>query len=304
MKKRILLNELLGERKEKGNFSTILVETRKFDSYTLMTYRVNLLADESVEVNISLPSQEKEQYPAAICNHSHGGNYDLGKKEILESNHYLYKKPFVEDLSELGYVTFSIDSRGFGTRKTMTEAELVKESLLYGRTLWGLMLYDLQYLIDFIEYQQIVNISSIGMLGMSMGALQSWWCAALDDRIEWIVDIGGQVKFETLIEEKALNKHGHYYYVPCLLKYFSTEDIQALIVPKKRLSLVGDQDQNCPQKGIEALNCFLSEQYELAGAKENWQCFISPGKHEETKSMREQWKEFLKRMKMDDNWTT
>ncbi|MFK8243216.1 alpha/beta fold hydrolase [Aerococcaceae bacterium zg-252] len=273
-----------------------MISQNRISNYDIYYFRVNLLNNEDVIVQLTMPifKDLTASIPLVLCQHSHGGNYTLGKREIIESNHYLQPKSYAEELSKLGCATISIDARGFGTRHQFTESELVKEALLYGQTLWGLMLYDLQYLLDFIQVMDLINPSQIGALGMSMGGLMSWWLAAIDERIEWVVDIGSQLHLETLVEQKKLNKHGHYYYVPRLLRYFTTEQIQAKIVPRARLTLVGNQDGNCPIEGVHFLHQYLERIYANEQAIQNWDTFIDAGGHEETPGMRKKWIEFVK----------
>lgn len=296
MNQLVILKKILGDVPEKGSFHYKQTRQIVYANYTLILFDVHLLHNEIVEVQVTIPnnSKSREALPLVLCNHSHGGNYHVGKKEILEGAEYLASPSFAETLSQLGFATISIDARGFGTRAVLTEAELVKTALIHGSTLWGLMLNDLVYLLDFIEYQQQYHFSEIGALGMSMGGLMSWWLAALDSRIKWIVDIAAQVDLETLEKENLLNKHGHYYYVPSFLKYFSTKDIQKLIAPRRRLSLVGNSDLNCPIEGVIKLEKFLTKAYHQMGKDNQWHSHIVKGGHEETLEMRQIWVNFLK----------
>lgn len=296
MDTRSQLIKLLGEKEKQGDLSYTVIRQETYELFQLWSLSVKLLADEVVEVQVTIPSNtQSDSYPVAVCAHSHGGNYELGKQEILDGNRYLAKEPYVESLSKLGFVTVSIDARGFGTRNQLSESELVKGALLYGKTLWGLMLFDISYLVDFIYHQSLFSFNSIGIMGMSMGALTSWWAAALDERLEWVIDIAGQVDLETLERQNGLNKHGHYYYVPSLLKFLKTSDIQQLIYPRHRLSLVGIEDANCPIEGVYHLDEYLKKVY--CDYPERWCCRVSEGVHEETEEMRQQWIQFLERMK-------
>ncbi|MEO6908876.1 MAG: hypothetical protein ABI210_13405 [Abditibacteriaceae bacterium] len=60
-----------------------------------------------------------------------------------------------------------------------------------------------------------------------MGSTPAWWTAALDERIKVCVDICSLTDYQALIETNALAGHG-LYYVPGLLKYFTTAQINAL----------------------------------------------------------------------------
>lgn len=290
------LKELLGEVPEKGSLQYRVMKQTATAYYKLFMLEVQLLKDEIVEVQLTIPINKKDyqKMPLVLCNHSHGGRYQIGKKEIIEGNDYLASPPFAEVLSQLGFAAIAIDARGFGTRTYQTESELVKSALLHGSTLWGLMLNDLIYLLDFIDTQMMYTFTEIGTLGMSMGGLMSWWLAALDQRINWVIDIAGQVDLETLEAQQLLNKHGHYYYVPRLLKFLTTLDIQQMIAPRKRLSLVGYSDLNCPLDGVLKLDQGLKEIYRQMGKLQNWQCVLFEAGHEETIAMREKWVNFLK----------
>ena len=78
---------------------------------------------------------------------------------------------------------------------------------------------------------------------MSMGSTMSWWVAALDERIRVCADICCLTDYDALIADHGVGRHGFYYYVPGLLKHFSSSDINALIAPRHRLATVGKYDR-------------------------------------------------------------
>jgi hypothetical protein len=67
----------------------------------------------------------------------------------------------------------------------------------------------------------------------------AWWTAALDERLKVTVDICCLTDFQALIANHNLSGHGVYYFVPSLLKHFTTSEINALIVPRPHLALAG-----------------------------------------------------------------
>ena len=77
---------------------------------------------------------------------------------------------------------------------------------------------------------------------MSMGSTMAWWLAALDTRIKVTVDINCLTDFQALLAENGLSRHGLYYFVPGLLKHFTTAQINALIAPRAHLGLAGLRD--------------------------------------------------------------
>src|SRR5690625_6521426 len=102
------------------------------------------------------------------------------------------------------------------------------------------------------------------------------------------------VEFDILIESNNLDRHGIYFFVPNLLKHFSTSDINALIAPRPHLCLAGNNDDLTPKKGLD----IVDEQMKLIyGGKDQgaWKMVRSERGHVETGEMREEVKVFLKK---------
>ena len=85
-----------------------------------------------------------------------------------------------------------------------------------------------------------------------MGSTMAWWLAALDERVKVCVDLCCLTDFAALIETRGLDGHGIYYYVPRLLKHFTTAEINALIAPRPHLALAGNYDRLTPSPGWTA----------------------------------------------------
>jgi hypothetical protein len=293
--RRTQLLNLLGERSKSARISAELINVENRQGFVLETLMLQLNGIETVPAYFAKPLNDVEPLPTVIFNHSHGGNFDQGKEELLTSSSYLQSPSFVEEIIELGFAVCSIDMWGFNQRKGKQESELVKEMLLDGQTLWGMRLFDNMALLDYLETRPDVNPDRIGAIGMSMGGLMSWWLAALDERIKVTVDIAAQVDIETLKQKRGLDHHGFYYYVPGFLKHFSTLEVQEMIAPRPRLSMIGKDDRMCPIEGAEFLNEQLKKTYEQQCFPQNWEGRILTGGHQETKEMRSLWKTFLKK---------
>ena len=120
---------------------------------------------------------------------------------------------------------------------------MFKEMLWKGQVLWGMMVYDSLRAMDFLLERPDVDPARIATLGISMGSTMAWWLAALDERVKVTVDICCLTDFKTLMEKKNLSAHGVYYFVPGLLKKFTTAQINALIAPRAHLGLAGPPGQ-------------------------------------------------------------
>ena len=273
----------------------VLLEKKVRTHYTFEVLQLTLNDIETVPAYFAYPNAEKGPYPLVIFNHSHGGNFEVGKSELVRSSDYLQQESYLDTLIEAGYAVGSIDMWGFEERQGKKESELFKEFLLKGHTLWGLRLYDDQQFLTYLSSRAEVDPDRVATIGMSMGAMMSWWLAAIDDRVKVIVDIAGQAEYEALIKTRGLDHHNFYYYIPRVLEKHTTADIQKLIAPRPRLSLVGRNDPLCPLEGVLHLNQELQSIYEKFNRPENWQCKIVTGGHQETKEMRELWKQFLEK---------
>ena len=192
-------------------------------------------------------------WPAMLYNHAHGGEYGLGKEELLHSRAALQQPPYAEELARRGICSLCIDTWCFGERSGKTEHETFKEMLWHGRVLWGMMVYDSLRAVNYLVSRPDVDAGRIGTLGISMGSTMAWWTAALDERIRACVDICCLTDYQALIETRNLDGHGMYYYVPGLLKRFTTADINALTAPRAHLSLAGNFDRLTPPAGSTAL---------------------------------------------------
>jgi dienelactone hydrolase len=251
--------------------------------------------DEIIPALFARPKQVEGELPVVLFNHSHGGNYHVGKTELIQSSDYLQKPAFAEELTSMGYGVLCLDMIGFGERRGKSESEIFKEMLWKGQVMWGRMIFDNMRGLDYLMTREDVDKSRVATLGMSMGGLMAWWISALDERIKVCIDIAAQVDAETLIANRGLDHHGFYSYVPGLLKYFSTSDIQRLIVPRHHLSVVGDYDKLTPFTGLSIIDEELSEEYKRAGISERWKMVRFPCGHIETAGMRVEVCSFLKK---------
>ena len=185
-----------------------------------------------------------------------------------------------------GWAVLAIDHWLFGERNNRREGELFKEMLWQGQVVWGHMVYDNLRAIDYLVARDDIDAARIATLGMSMGSTMAWWTAALDERIAACVDICCLTDFQALIESKGIDGHGVYYYVPGLLKHFTTSDINALIIPRPHLALAGTQDKLTPVPGLDTIDANLTKLYTAAGVPERWKLIREDVGHLETPTMR------------------
>ena len=263
--------------------------------YTLETLMLDLNGIEEVPAYFARPRNSDPPWPVVLYNHAHGGQYEIGKEEFIHPREPLQRPPYAEELARLGIAGLCIDAWNFGERRGLTESELFKRMLWRGRVLWGMMVYDSLRAIDYLMSRADTDTNRIGTIGMSMGSTMSWWVSALEPRITVTVDICCLTEFETLIDVRGLDGHGIYYYVPSLLKYFSTSDINALIAPRPHLSLAGNHDPLTPPQGLDCVDEELKQVYTKLGASDAWTLKRYNVGHIETAAMRTEAINYLKK---------
>lgn len=264
------------------------------DGYVLETWDLDLNGIEPVPAYLARPKGAAGRRPAVLFNHSHGGGYKIGKQEFVDGRSYLQPVPYAKELTDLGYVSLAIDHWVFGERSHTTEPDMFKEMLWKGQVLWGMMVYDSLRAMDWLVRRPDVDPARVGTLGISMGSTMAWWLAALDERVKVTVDICCLTDFQTLIAKKSLSAHGVYYFVPGLLKKFTTAQINALIAPRAHLGLAGLQDKLTPVEGLDLIDAELKRVYAEQGHPERWKLLRYDVGHQETAEGRQEIVGFLK----------
>lgn len=290
------LYSLLGDlpnRSQKISAVTIAQEER--DTYVLEKLILDLNGIEPVPAYFVRPQKQAGPLPTLLYNHAHGGDYVLGKDELLVGRSALQHPPYAEELTRQGYCAFCVDTWAFGERRGRTESEIFKQMLWVGQVMWGMMVYDSLRAIDYLVSRPEVDARRLGTIGISMGSTMAWWVAALDTRIRVCVDICCLTDFHALIASRGLDGHGIYYYVPNLLKYFTTAKLNALIAPRAHLSLAGNFDRLTPPAGLDRVDAELRKVYEEEGTSDAWKLLRYDIGHFETAAMRAEILAFLRR---------
>ncbi len=271
-----------------------IVSVDERPGYVLEKLVLDLNGLEPVPAYFARPKQLTGRAPAVLYNHAHGGQYHIGKREFVEPCDALQSPPYAKALTDLGYCALCIDAWNFGQRRGRSESELFKEMLWRGRVLWGMMVYDSIRAVDYLATRPEVDAGRLATLGLSMGSTMAWWLAALDERIRVCVDICCLTDYDELIKARGLDGHGIYYYVPSLLKHFSTAEINALIAPRAHLALAGNYDRLTPPAGLDRIDASLKETYAACGVPEHWRMLRYETGHYETAHGRAAIIEFLR----------
>ena len=235
---------------------------------------------------VFLPKGVSGKSPAILYCHWHGGQYDIGKDELLRTN--AVPVPPGPALAKRGYVVLGVDAYCFGERNGQGPGGLAEKggagemtaskfNLWAGRSLWGMILRDDLMALDYLASRKEVDAARIGVTGISMGATRTWWLAALDERLRAGVAVACMTRYADLIRIEGLKYHGIYYFVPGMLNHFDSEAVMALAAPRPMLYMTGDKDYGSPIEGIRKLEAKIRPAYELYRAEAGFENIVYPG---------------------------
>ena len=100
------------------------------NGYRLEKLFLDLNGQQQVPAWFALPENIKGSVPAVLFSHSHGGNYKLGKDELIRGNTYMPEIPYAEALTQMGFCVLSIDHWIFGERGGRIESPEMRKDLL------------------------------------------------------------------------------------------------------------------------------------------------------------------------------
>jgi len=220
------------------------------------------------------PSSAKGKIPAVIMLHGTGGS-----KEQM--------RPWLEEFAGRGWLAVAIDARYHGdrangkkgsdayneaiTKAWRTPKEQPREHPFYYDTVW-----DLWRLVDYLNTRPDVDVKNIAMVGISMGGIQTWLAASVDERVKVIIPLIGVQSFRWSLDnnrwharaktiqkvhEAAANDIGEKEVnakvcevlwnklIPGILGDFDCPNMLKLCAPRPLLILNGEKDPNCPIEG-------------------------------------------------------
>jgi dienelactone hydrolase len=160
-------------------------------------------ATEKVPLLIYKPiAKEIKKLPVVICLHGTGGSKDAdGIKDLLNR--------FVK----LGFMAVAIDARYHGERvkavpghnnyvEAIIKAWQNKDSTQQQHPFYFDTVYDLWRLVDYLTTRPDIDANRIGMIGISMGGIETWMAASVDTRIKVAVPVISAQSFKWSLENE------------------------------------------------------------------------------------------------------
>ncbi len=246
------------------------------------------------------PANDTRDLPVMIVLHGTGGNKDA----VLS---------WLEEFARHGMFAIAIDARYHGDRvpgvkgKAAYEAAISKawqapagqphEHPFYYDTVW-----DLWRLVDMLQSRPGVDRKRIGMMGISMGGIQTWLAASVDERVAVAAPLIGVQSFQWSLEndkwqgrantikgahELAAKDLGEPMVnrkvcrqlwgkiIPGITGDFDCPNMLKLFAPRPLFIANGELDGNCPIEGARIAFASVEDAYDKADAKEKLRILVS-----------------------------
>jgi dienelactone hydrolase len=255
-----------------------------------VTYAVE--AGERVPAWVFVPALGGPRFPAVLCHHQHGGQFQVGKDGpaglgSTPDQHYAI------ELARRGYVTLAPDALCFGERQDpagkLKDAAYERFEALHrlteGKTLQGKYVWDARRALDYLETRPDVDRMRLGMIGHSLGGQETLFTAAADARIRAAASSCGFGSLRTLKRDRIL--HNFALFVPGLAEHGDYGALLALVAPRPFLVAARTRDPIFPADGIEETVATARKTYRARRAADRLGTFYEEGPHEFSPALRE-----------------
>jgi len=257
---------------------------------------------ERVPILIVRPEDASRPRPLVIVLHGTGGNKERERAWLVR-------------VARLGMIGLAIDARYHGERSggaegakayvsAITAAWKAKpgepqEHPFYFDTVW-----DLWRLLDYVGQRPDVDPARVAMVGFSMGGIQTWLAASVDDRVRVAVPAIGVQSFRWSLDndrwqgragtikdthraaaldlgEPEVNQRVCRVLwtklLPGILDDFDCPSLIRLFAGRPLLIVSGELDQNCPIEGARIAIAAAEKAYKDAGASDRLRIDVATG---------------------------
>ena len=219
-----------------------------------------------------------KKIPVVICLHGTGGSKDATAIKDL-----LYR------FSKLGFMAVAIDARYHGERvkavqgrnnyvEAIVKAWQNKDSTHQQCPFLFDTVYDLWRLVDYLTTRPDVEANRIGMMGISMGGIETWMAASVDTRIKVAVPAISVQSFQWSLDNERWQGRARTIWgaheqaakdlgdtgvnrenvkalwnklLPGIMNEFDCPSMIRLFAPRPLLLLNTEKDMNCPLAGAQ-----------------------------------------------------
>jgi len=255
------------------------------DGISWSSIRFNNSLGESVPGIIQIPVKTKNlKLPGIVCIPGTGGSAEEVADTRFEPTPTTGEVlGFGRELASKGYAVISISIKGCSGRPVNPGQNEYQNKYLvaYGRPLMGIIVEETLMATRILACQKNVDEERIGVTGMSLGGLATWYSMACDNQIKVGVPIcGGIGSMAKNIHEGIPNRSSSAIFIPHMLRYFDhPEIIASCILPRPFMTVVPTMDEDMPKSGADQMIKEVTPAYQSAGAPNHFKVYQPEGNH-------------------------
>ena len=282
-----LYRKCLGEMPDRVDLNAKVLASEQRDGYRRELVQYEVEKDEPpVKAYLCIPDNPKPGSPSIVCLHQHGGQFALGKSEQVGRIGSPHQQQAI-DLARRGYVTIAADSRCFEERMKYWDGDGIygMSMLIKGATLPGRFIWDIQREIDYFTSRPEVNKDLLGIIGHSMGSMQTTILLPLEPRIKVAVASQGAKLYSGMLERG--DSFPQVYILPGFYKFADLDALLMCFAPKPLLLTGREQDSVSRIEDQLIIEKRLAALYDLLGAPANFKYIREPGGHQFSPPLRQ-----------------
>lgn len=268
----------------------VVLESRSFPGYRREKVVFDTRAGLSAIGYVLIPANAAGPSPTIICVPGHGrgvddiiGIDDKGQERADKSG---YQHDFALQTVEAGLAVVAIEPIAFGARRdpitikkglgTNACQPAAGAALLVGQTMIGWRVWDVMRAVDYIETRRELDVTRVGLMGISGGGTVTAFGTALEPRIKVALVSGYLNTFRDSIGSLS---HCMDNYVPGILNWAEMHDVAGLIAPRPLFVESGEQDNIFPVKASVESFGQVRAVYRVFGAEDRVDQEVFPGEH-------------------------
>ena len=275
---------------ERRPLRPVVLETRKFSTYTREKIVFDSAPGVSVLAYLLVPDAARRPAPVMICIPGHGRGVDdiigIDEQGRDRTDKAGYQHDFAIQVAEAGMAALAIEPMGFGCRRDAINARqglsrkacdpAAGGALLVGQTMVAWRVWDVMRAIDYIATRSELDEQRIGCMGISGGGTITVFATALDSRIRVALVSGYLNTFRDSIGSLA---HCIDNYVPGILNWAEQHDVAGLIAPRPLFAESGEKDPIFPIRASIASFEEVRKVYDVFGMANLVEHEVFPDEH-------------------------
>ena len=266
-----LAPEILWQRKVKnGTITKIILKSEK---------------DYDLPIYLCLPDNVKAPFPVWICVQGHGTGMHASVSFRWKDEKTPYydggDRDFAIQCLEKGYAALCVEQRAFGEKSCMANRQpgclrLASHTLMFGETLIGNRVFDVDRAIDYIYTRDDLRKDVIGIVGNSGGGTTSLYSGAILDRLTHVMPSSC---FSTYKDSIMTLQHCPCNYFPGMLHWGEMGELAGLCAPKYLVIVNGAKDGIFPLQPAQSEFKRVQLIYKSAGFPDRCQMVIGKKGH-------------------------